>query len=210
MSPEKLNFHQLPMPGFETSGGRISPDSDWTKFAEEHGLKIYIRPIIHRSKSTRLGGETVFDNNSHIFFDNPWKGFITGARFGSSIQEYKRSHNGKRPNWAMLYSEKDEPDPNYSFNRNFNHRGRILKKDEQQDGRFWHVEREDYEKSENMVTVIRYADTSGQCRRVVVFRTIPDKEIVEIRQEDWVSRASWEITSVRNVAKSEVCDLLPL
>lgn len=193
-------YSQLILPNFSVSSGKIL-ESNWTEFARTHNVKISIHSIIHRNpRGTKLGGKTYFTNSNNMFLkENIWNSFIEKNKtYKLTIQEYKKLDKHKsRPFWAKTFSERKMSDE-----------GKYKIIDHRQFGyyRFHSVEQEFVDPKEPEAQVFRYKDMGGNCRRITVVYPGENGNF-NVRQEDWISKGTWTVTSDTQLSKEEVCEL---
>lgn len=174
-------------------------ESDWTRFAKEKPAYIGIRTLTHRGLGKNIGTKP-FYKKTQPFMKNSWTEFAKRAEmsvFDCTIQNYKNTHQGARPDWARLYPEKA------SFGEN-----RILNPDDSEYQVFWRVEKEIYLMKDSDVTVMRFADANGSCQRVLVIQDGKNAGHVRVRQEDKISKAQWRVTKNVELPREEAVKLI--
>jgi hypothetical protein len=167
-------------------------ESDWTRWAREHDVELHITPIpLKLKRGSSVGGAHVFKDkfNRNYFFKNEWteweKNFDPNLDpFISTIQEYKDIYN-RRPDWAKTFSEQYKK-RDCKVLKPFDRTG--------ENKRFWGFEEEIITNNKGIENrIVRFLDTSGNCRRVVSIGPPDEDSFCHFRQEDWISKGKWEV-----------------
>ena len=165
-------------------------DNDWRKFAKEHNVDI---PVPKKSRQYYKGPRHRKNDNSEITV-------LYVSTFGISVNEYKKSHGNSRPIWAKLYSERGMPVNAYAT-------GKVSHEEYKKDNLSW-VEKEEFEfKNGKKITVLRYGDCGGFCKRLITIWN-DTTENLRVRQEDKISKNKWQTSSITQSPRNEVEKLL--
>lgn len=187
----ELGYFQASIPGVSLEKeNRKVLDNDWKKFADKHNVEI---PVPKKSRQYYKGSRHRKNDNSEITV-------LYVSTFDISVNEYKKSHGNSRPIWAKLYRERGIPAKAYAT-------GKVTHDEFIKDNLSW-VEKEEFEfKNGKKITVLRYGDCGGFCKRLITIWN-DDAENLRVRQEDKISKNKWQASSIMQFPRNEVEKLM--